>query len=129
MPATERGASGAKRPRVAIVGAGLMGRSHAQAAARAGGGIVAVVDLDPARGARLASRYAGSKAVTALDAVLGEVDLVHLCTPGASHAALAREALEAGRHALVEKPLAPAADETLSLLDLAAERRVLLCPV
>lgn len=116
-------------PRIAIVGAGLMGRWHAHAAHRLGARIAAIVDCEPTRASRLASRYRGCVAVATLPAVLERVDIVHLCTPASTHLALASAALEGGRHVLVEKPLAPTAADAAQLLELAQARGVLLCPV
>jgi predicted dehydrogenase len=56
-------------------------------------------------------------------------DVVHLCTPAESHVRLAQQILHAGRHALVEKPLAPSANDTAALLQAAHAGGVLLCPV
>lgn len=119
----------ARRPlRAAIVGAGLMGRWHADAIGRAGGVVAAVVDATPGRAAQLAGRSAARAAVS-LTEVLPDVDVVHVCTPTASHESLTREALCAGRHVLVEKPLAGDAQVTAALLDEAGRQGVLLCPV
>ena len=115
--------------RVAIVGAGLMGRWHAAAAARAGGLVVAVVDADPGRAARLARRHRAR--VTDLPQLLAgrAVDAVHVCTPLDTHAAVVAAVIDAGLPALVEKPLARDPDETETLLRQAEARRVVLCPV
>lgn len=116
--------------RAAIVGAGLMGRWHADAAVRAGARIVAVVDPRPDRARALADLAEGVRTAPSLAQVdLAEVDVLHVCTPTPSHAGIARRVLEAGRHAIVEKPLAEGAAETAGLLTLAAERERLLCPV
>jgi predicted dehydrogenase len=116
---------------VVVVGAGLMGRWHADAAVRAGGRVAAVVDRDLARAQSLAARFSAAIATNQLSAALAgrKIDVVHLCTPLATHESLASEAMEAGCHVLVEKPLAPTLDATRRLFELAAARRVLLCPV
>jgi predicted dehydrogenase len=59
-----------------------------------------------------------------VDALLAadDVDVVYLCTPIGTHADLARRALLAGKHVLVEKALASTADEARSLAALAAEQ-------
>jgi predicted dehydrogenase len=116
---------------VVVVGAGLMGRWHAHAASRSGGRILNVVDPDLSRARALANRYAGCGATTSLDAALSDSrpQTVHLCTPTDTHEVLTRQALEAGCHVLVEKPLAPTLATTRELLDLASARRLLLCPV
>jgi scyllo-inositol 2-dehydrogenase (NADP+) len=58
------------------------------------------------------------------DAVLADPDvaLVVVASPSATHHALARAALEAGKHVLVDKPLAMTSREARELIDLAAER-------
>ncbi len=116
--------------RVAVIGAGLMGRWHADAAARNGARIVAVADPNPARCQALARRH-GASAFDGLPAALnaGPPDIVHLCTPAGTHRALATSALEAGAHVLAEKPLAPDAAGTSALFELARREKRLLCPV
>jgi predicted dehydrogenase len=118
----------AGRPRAAIVGAGLMGSWHAEAAARAGARVAVVVDRDVARARALAARFRGCEPVTDVAAAIAAADVVHICTPIDTHAALAASALEARRHVFLEKPVAPTADETARLLALADARGVLLCP-
>ena len=105
-----------------------MGRWHAHAVRLAGAKVAVVVDRDEGRAAALAHAH-GALAGDDLARVLDSVDVVHVCTPTASHVALVNLALDAGRHVLVEKPLAATADETRRLLTLAAERGTLLCPV
>ncbi len=51
-----------------------------------------------------------------------DIDVVHVCTPNATHADIARAALLAGKHVICEKPLATTSADALSLVDLAAER-------
>jgi predicted dehydrogenase len=118
--------------RAAIVGAGLMGRWHAQAIRRAGGRVAVVIDPDRARAERLAARVAGRAAVaTELAVALREhrPDVVHVCSPVGTHEAVVTACIDAGAHALVEKPLAADAPATLRLHEHAAGRGVLLCPV
>ena len=113
----------------AIVGAGVMGRWHADAARRAGGTVVAVVDRDLRRAEFVATRHRGCRAVRNLGEALDRVDVVHICTPTDSHALLATQALEAGCHVLLEKPLAATGDAVAALLALARSRDRLICPV
>ena len=114
--------------RAAIVGAGLMGRWHAEAAARAGARVAAIVDPDATRAAALAARFRGCRVLTDLDEALGLVDVVHVCTPTASHVTLARQVLQGGRHLLLEKPVAASAADTAALLAEAESRQLLICP-
>lgn len=117
------------RLRAAIVGAGVMGRWHADASTRAGGRVVAVVDPDLRRAETLARRHRGCRPFESLAAALDLADVVHICTPTNSHAPLATEALSAGRHVLLEKPLATTAEAVDALLALGRSRSRLICPV
>jgi predicted dehydrogenase len=86
-----------------IVGAGEVAARHVAAAASVPGvRVVAVSDVDAARAGRFGAPVVG------LDALLAhpEVDVVVLAVPHALHADLALRACAAGRHVLVEKPLA-----------------------
>jgi predicted dehydrogenase len=82
---------------------------------------VAVVDRDLAAARELARRHPGAAAFTGLAQALSErpADVVHVCTPTASHAALAREALSAGAHVMVEKPAAATRAEAEALVETA----------
>jgi predicted dehydrogenase len=106
------------RPRVAIVGAGLMGRWHAHAAARAGAQVVAVVDADGARAHALAARHRARPLgdLTELQQLTPVAGVAHLCTPAATHGALTRQLLDAGLHVVCEKPLAARGDDVAALL-------------
>jgi predicted dehydrogenase len=95
---------------IALVGCGRIAHSHASAisALPAAGRLVTVVDPDAARARDFATRYGAGSSHTELAAALShpEVEAVVLCTPNALHAAQSIAALEAGRHVLVEKPMA-----------------------
>ncbi len=103
-----------------------MGRWHARELQRAGGELVGVADSDR----EAARRLAPDLGEQSLDALLElQPDVVHVCTPLDTHAALVERILAAGAHVLCEKPLARDAPETERLLALAADRELLLCPV
>jgi len=105
-----------------------MGRWHAYYARRAGARIVAVADPSEAAARALARGAATFTDARAMFAA-AKPDVVHVCTPLSTHVEIARSAVEAGVHALVEKPLAATADETRRLLEAARERGVHVCPV
>ena len=118
--------------RAAIVGAGLMGRWHADAVERIGGRVVTVVDPDPSRAQQLAQRLKSRPtAEPDVDRALQqrELDVLHVCTPLQTHDRVVGLGLEAGVHVLVEKPLAADAGSVERLHALAAEHGVQLCPV
>lgn len=117
--------------RITIVGAGLMGRWHAYYARRAGAIVAAVVDANAAAASNLAGRCGQARTFTNLQEALAQVetDAAHICTPLPTHAALAEEALKAGRHVLVEKPLAEDVARTQQLLALAQEHGRMVVPV
>jgi predicted dehydrogenase len=119
------------RLRAAIVGAGLMGRWHARYAARAGVEVAAIVDPRTDAAAALQRRFPGARTFASLEDGLaaGAADAVHVCTAAESHARLARTALLAGRHVLVEKPAALTEAEAVALVGLAREKDLRLCPV
>ena len=117
--------------RVAIVGAGLMGRWHAHAAHKLGAKITAIVDSNPDATAPLAQKYPEAATFADISRLLDneKIDAVHICTPPESHNAIVSEVLGRAVHVLVEKPVTPSAGQTRQLLQLAAEQGVLLCPV
>jgi predicted dehydrogenase len=88
----------------------------------------AVCDPDPARLAQVCRRYPAVRGVAAFDDLLRDpaVDAVALATPVRTHYPLARAALEAGRHVLVEKPFTDSTETAARLVDLAAARKLTL---
>ena len=113
--------------RVGLVGCGAFARfSMARYRKLPGVTIAAVADIDPAA-ARRAAGELGAEARSP-DGVLvaPDVDLVYIATPPALHFRQARAALEAGRHVLVEKPLATTVADAEALAARAA-RQGLVC--
>lgn len=101
--------------RVAVIGAGHMGRFHAEKFARLPGVQVAVVDPDPARAP-----------ISDFRKVLGEVEAAVIAVPTNLHHEVARAFLERGLHVLVEKPLAATLDEADDLVNLASKKNAVL---
>ena len=96
---------------VAVVGSGFVARKHLAAlAARDDVSIAAVCSTErsagPAR--ELAAEHGAERVITSFGDVLqdGDVDVVWICTPDETHAALVNGALGAGKHVFCEKPLA-----------------------
>ena len=86
----------------------------------------ALCDLDPANLSLFSRRHPDARAVSELDAVLVDpaIEAVVIATPPQSHHALAKRALEAGKHVLVEKPLATRLEDAHDLADVAAANTV-----
>jgi UDP-N-acetyl-2-amino-2-deoxyglucuronate dehydrogenase len=102
-----------------IVGCGRIASRHADAIwARGDSRLVAVCDSDAARAARMASQYScESHSDYAEMLSRDDLDVVCICTPSGMHASQGIEAARAGKHVVVEKPMA------LTLEDADALRR------
>nr|WP_276610911.1 Gfo/Idh/MocA family oxidoreductase [Kineococcus siccus] len=109
--------------RIAVLGVGTIARSvHLPLIARHPGlELVAVGDLDEARAAGVARAYGARAQSPAALIAAADVEAVLIATPG-NHAAIAADALRAGKHVLAEKPLALTVADALAVADLAAER-------
>jgi predicted dehydrogenase len=91
--------------------------------------IVLLCDVDERALGRQARRHRDLALTRDFDDLLGDdIDAVVLATPIATHFELAQRALGAGKHVLVEKPLAATVDEAEALRDLAAERGLVVMP-
>jgi predicted dehydrogenase len=108
------------------VGYGYWGSKHVRVLNSIPDVTVTVVDAHPDRRAEAAAQFPASRQAAALVEVLDDVDAVLVATPPGSHAAVARDALAAGKHVLVEKPLTTSVADAQMLVDLADERGVQL---
>jgi predicted dehydrogenase len=86
--------------------------------------LLGVADSSAQRLASIASQLSGAGTAEALGPLLSQYrpDAVLITSPPESHAALATEALNAGAHVLVEKPMVPGPDQAEALLELARSR-------
>lgn len=106
--------------RIGVIGAGRIGALHARVlAAQPTTAHVLVHDADPARAAHVADAIGGTPAAT-IDELLAGVDAVVIASSTDAHAMHVARAIEAGRPAFVEKPLAFELDETEALVAQAA---------
>lgn len=102
--------------RAAVIGAGYLGRFHAQKyAALPQVELVGVVDPDPKAGEAVA-RETGCRAYANYRELLGKVDAVSVVTPTPLHHRVSMDFLESGAHVLVEKPITSTVEEARELV-------------
>jgi predicted dehydrogenase len=114
---------------MAVVGAGYWGPNIVRnALAFAGTDLRWVCDRDVARARQVVGAQSAIRITPDIDEVLGDdaVEAVAIATPPATHAELAFRCVEAGRHLLVEKPLASSYEAGLQMVRAAEERGVVL---
>ena len=114
---------------IGVAGLGYWGPNLARNFAELGT-LTWLCDLDEELRATFAKRYPGVQVAGSFDAMLGDpaVQGVVIATPVPTHYALAKQALEAGKHVLVEKPPAMRATEIDELVAIANERDLVLMP-
>lgn len=116
--------------RVGVIGYGYWGPNLVRNFAEVSGSrIVAVSDLRPERLALVENRYPTVKATTDYRELLADpgIDAIAIVTPVSTHFELAMQALRAGKHVLVEKPLAATSEQAVRLIEEADRRnRVLM---
>ena len=117
--------------RIGVVGLGYWGPNIARNVAESPRAELSwVCDMNP-EALRLASkRYSGTATTTSIEEMLDdpELDAVAIATPVSTHYDLARAALDAGKHVLVEKPLAASLTQAQDLVDRAERAGLVLLP-
>ena len=119
----------AERPaselKAGVVGTGFIGVVHVDALRRLGVEVSGVVGSTPERAAAkgLAPAYGSYEELLADE----RVDVVHLTTPNHLHHPQVKQALEAGKHVVCEKPLAVTSVESAELVDLAEASGLVHC--
>jgi predicted dehydrogenase len=118
-----------KSTRTAIFGTGFMGRVHLEAVRRIESVDAAAIAGRNEEAARRLGDAFSVPAMTDYRDVLRDptIDAVHICTPNAQHFAMAKDALQAGKHVICEKPLATTVAEAEELVSLAARQGVRNC--
>ncbi len=115
-----------RKLKTGVVGAGVFGAFHAGKHAASSRALLSGIwDIDAERAEALADRCGASR-FSSLEQLLANVDAVTIATPAASHFDIARQALAAGRHVYVEKPLAMTVAEADILIALAKRRSLVL---
>jgi predicted dehydrogenase len=113
-----------KRPyRVAVIGAGYWGPKLARnLRSSPDWDLVAVCDVDERRARNVVGARSTVEIETSVERLLArdDIDAVAIATPAGSHPALALAAFDAGKHVVVEKPLAPTSAEAAEMIEAGA---------
>jgi predicted dehydrogenase len=112
------------RVRLALIGAGVIGKVHGTVLSRLRDRIdlVAVVDVNLDRAQALCDEHGGKAFASFEDALRAvDFDVVTVCTPTGRHAELAIPALDAGKHVIIEKPAETTVERTDQII--AAQER------
>ena len=109
--------------RVAIAGTGFIGAVHARSARLAGARLVGVAASSPESARRAAAALGAERAFDSAQELASspDVEVLHICTPNHLHAPLAEAALAAGKHVILEKPIALDGVGAQRIADVAAE--------
>ena len=115
--------------RIGVIGFGYWGpnlvRNFVEAPATR---VIAVADMNQDRLSLVQRRYPGVEVTSDYQELLKnpQIDAIAISTPVSTHFPLALEALQAGKHVLVEKPMTTSSEEALRLIDEAYRRNLVL---
>ncbi|NEU97929.1 Gfo/Idh/MocA family protein [Bradyrhizobium uaiense] len=115
-------------PSLAVIGCGYWGTKHIRVGHDIGARVSMAADMRSDTLEYVKSQYPSVAVSRDFDAILNNpsIDGVIIATPAVTHFELARAALEAGKHALVEKPLAMTSAHCRELIAIAEERKRVL---
>ena len=114
-----------KKLRAAVIGVGHLGKEHARIYSQLPNvELVAICDLEAAREER--AQALGTSFTTNYKEILGSIDIASISTPTATHYQIAREVLNAGVHALIEKPITSQLGDADELIDIAKAKNLTL---
>jgi predicted dehydrogenase len=123
------GPRGADRVKVAVLGAGSLGKEHvriyAELAAAGQVNFLGVYDVAAETANKLAEKYRVRSFGSAADAAVAS-DAMSIVTPTTTHFELARALLQQGKHVLVEKPMTDNAAQAAELVQLAQQKNCVL---
>ena len=112
--------------KIGVIGAGVLGSYHIQKCLKNKDvAFAGFFDMSPERRAEV-SKKLGVMAWDNMDGLIAASDAFIIATPSSSHVKIAQRCIEAKKHILVEKPLAPSHDEGAALVRRAKEQGVKL---
>jgi len=116
-----------RKVKTGIIGTGFIGPAHVEALRRLGYvDVVALADVDAEVAAQKAKMLSIGRSYGDYRDLLKdpEVEVVHICTPNNLHYIMSKEAMEAGKHVVCEKPLAMNSSEAEELIKIAKEKNL-----
>lgn len=114
---------------IGVIGCGYWGAKHARVVSELDGArLHSVADLDYEKVKPIIAKYEGVEGLTSINALINnpEIDAVIIATPASTHYMLALQALNAGKHVMVEKPLTLFPQEAQHLVDISNESKLTL---
>lgn len=113
------------RPRVAIIGTGMIGAAHLRAARDAGADVVGLLASSASRSVEVAQSWSVPRGYGSLAELIDDApDVVHICTPNDTHVDYALALVNHGINVVVEKPIATTVESAEMLAAAVAERGV-----
>ena len=113
--------------RTAVVGAGVMGQNHARVLNEVSQ-LVGVCDANETTAKNVAKRFSVAHYKTVKEMLAKDVDAVVVATPTVTHHEIALELIKAGKHVLVEKPMANKVADARAI-DEAADAQGVVCAI
>lgn len=109
---------------IGMVGAGqIVNQAHLPAYRKAGFRVLAITDTDPAAASATAERFDIPRVCQSVDELLNipEIEIVDIAVPAKHNPALAKKAVEASKHVLVQKPMAETTAEAVAMVEVARQ--------
>jgi predicted dehydrogenase len=119
-----------RKIKTAVIGAGFMGKVHAEAIRRQPNvEIVAVCGVDAKEGASFGEAVGVERTSGDWKEIVADpgIEALHICTPNNLHYPIAKAAMLAGKHVLCEKPLTNTLEEARELVEIAKKQNVANC--
>ena len=110
--------------RTGIIGVGSMGKNHARVNSEMGV-LAGIADSDEATARPLAEKF-GVEYFSDYKDMFASVDAITVATPTMTHFQIAMDAIQAGKHVLVEKPICPTIEEAEKMVKAAEDAGVIL---
>jgi predicted dehydrogenase len=113
-----------KTLKTALFGTGFVGRVHLEGLRRLGYvQLYAIAEPETEKARKLAAEFGAERVEADYRRILEDpaVDAVHICTPNSLHFQMAKDALQAGKHVICEKPLTVSVEKAKELVELARQ--------